>query len=45
MRNRFQRGFRTLSLVLFVLVIDGGFTRPVAAQNPELQQRVADLKE
>lgn len=45
MRNRFQRSFRTSLLMLFALAISGGLTRPVAAQNPELQQRVAELKE
>ena len=44
MRNRLPRNFPTTSLVLFGIVASGGFTRPVAAQNPEMPQRVADVK-
>jgi hypothetical protein len=45
MKHKTQRDLWITSLISFVLVIGGCFTRLVEAQNPELQQRVADMKE
>jgi hypothetical protein len=45
MKNKTRRCIWITPLVVVVLVTSGGFTRPVAAQNPELQQKVADVKQ
>jgi hypothetical protein len=40
------RGIRTITfLTLLILLVGAGFIRTAKAQNPELQQRVADVKE
>ena len=44
MKNKSQQNFHIALLGSLVLLIGLGFTRPVAAQNQELQQRVADVK-
>jgi hypothetical protein len=45
MRNTAQRTLSTKLSALFVLLLGAGFIRSAPAQNPELQQRVAEIKE
>jgi len=45
MNMQIQREFWITFLVVFVLSAIGCFTAPAAAQNPELQQKVAEIKE
>jgi hypothetical protein len=45
MRNTAYRTLSTQLSPLFVLLLGAGFIRSAVAQNPELQQRVADVKE
>jgi len=45
MKNVTAQMFRSAVLIALVLLIGSLFNHPVNAQNPELQQRVAELKE
>jgi hypothetical protein len=45
MRNKRFGTITTALMALFILLLTGGFTALLYAQNPELQQRVADIKE
>ena len=44
MRNAGRQGFWITPVVLFALVAGACLTRPLVAQNPEMQQKVADVK-
>jgi len=44
MRNTKQHRASTIVSSAFVLLVGAGFCRPATAQNPELQQRVAEVK-
>jgi hypothetical protein len=45
MRNTKQHSVSTIVSSAFVLLVGTGFCRPATAQNPDLQQRVAEVKE
>jgi hypothetical protein len=45
MRHKKQHRVSTIVSSAFVLLVGVGFCRPATAQNPELQQRVAEVKE
>src|SRR5450755_745140 len=45
MKNTARRTLSTTLLALFSLLAAAGFIRPANAQSPELQQRVAEIKE
>jgi hypothetical protein len=45
MRNTARRTLSTKLAALLVLLLGAGFIRSAPAQNPELQQRVAEIKE
>jgi len=45
MKNQVRRILNTALLTLLALVASAGFIRSANAQNPELQQRVAEIKE
>ena len=45
MKNIAMSGFRTILLVMSILLVGPALNRPANAQNPELQQRVAEMKQ
>ena len=45
MRNNVERIAKVALLILFVFLGGAGFSRPGNAQNQELQERVAEMKE
>ncbi|MDR3676750.1 MAG: hypothetical protein P4N24_14760, partial [Acidobacteriota bacterium] len=45
MSNTARRIIESMLLALIVFVVGGTIDRPASAQSPELQQRVAELKE
>ncbi len=45
MRNTVRHNLSSILAALLVLLAGAAFIRPIAAQNPELQQRVAEVKE
>jgi hypothetical protein len=44
-KNTAMSAFRIMLLVLFILLVGPALNRPANAQNPELQQRVAEIKQ
>ena len=45
MKNTAMSAFRVMLLVLFILLVGPALNRTANAQNPELQQRVAEIKQ